>query len=134
MTILSNCRHEAFARAIVEGKSAVAAYVAAGYKASSAEGNAARLMENEGVSARIAELKEAAAQGAVMQAREALERLSAIARCEDDDQLGAILRALELIGKHHKLFTDKFEHGGKDGRPIEGRITVEFVDPPKRKK
>ena len=40
--------------------------------------------------------------------------------------------ALVDLGRHHKLFTDKFEHGGKDGRPIEGKITVEFVSPPKR--
>ena len=69
-----------------------------------------------------------------MQVRETLERLSTIARREDNEQLGAILRALELIGKHHKLFTEKFEHGGPGGRPIEGRITVEFVEAPKRKK
>jgi hypothetical protein len=36
------------------------------------------------------------------------------------------------LGRHHKLFTDKFEHGGKDGLPIEGKITIEFVPPPKR--
>ncbi len=26
------------------------------------------------------------------------------------------------------------EHGGKNGGPIEGKITIEFVQPPKRKK
>ena len=41
--------------------------------------------------------------------------------------------ALVDLGRYHKLFTDKFEHGGKDGRPIEGKITIEFVEPPKRK-
>jgi phage terminase small subunit len=41
--------------------------------------------------------------------------------------------ALVDLGRHHKLFTDKFEHGGKDGGLIEGRIVVEFVHPPKRK-
>ena len=41
--------------------------------------------------------------------------------------------ALVDLGRHHKLFTDKFEHGGKDGRPIEGKITVEFVKPPNRR-
>jgi len=28
------------------------------------------------------------------------------------------LRALELIGKHHKLFTDRTEYSGPDGGPI----------------
>jgi phage terminase small subunit len=41
--------------------------------------------------------------------------------------------ALVDLGRHHRLFTDKFEHGGKDG-PIEGRITIEFVEPAQRKK
>ena len=40
--------------------------------------------------------------------------------------------ALVDLGRYHKMFTDKFEHGGKDGRPIEGKITIEFVEPPKR--
>ena len=39
--------------------------------------------------------------------------------------------ALVDLGRHHKLFTNKFEHCGKDG-PIEGKITIEFVSPPKR--
>jgi phage terminase small subunit len=47
-------------------------------------------------------------------------------------KLGDKRGALVALGRHHRLFTDKFEHGGKDGCPIEGRITVEFVEPPKR--
>ncbi len=31
--------------------------------------------------------------------------------------------ALELLGKHLKLFTDKTEHTGKDGGPIETKVT-----------
>jgi len=33
------------------------------------------------------------------------------------------LRALELIGKHHKLFTEKQEITGEDGKPIPVLIT-----------
>ena len=39
--------------------------------------------------------------------------------------------ALVDLGRHHKLFTDKREMSVKD--QVEGRITVEFVQPPKRK-
>lgn len=38
--------------------------------------------------------------------------------------------ALQIIGKHHKLFTDKQEITGKDGGPVEtsGSIAVKLVD------
>lgn len=39
------------------------------------------------------------------------------------------VRALELLGKYQKLFTDKTEIGGMDGGPIEENITVTFVRP-----
>jgi phage terminase small subunit len=37
------------------------------------------------------------------------------------------LKALELQGKYLKMFTDKVEHTGADGKPIETKYTVEFV-------
>jgi hypothetical protein len=37
--------------------------------------------------------------------------------------------ALVDLGRHHKLFTDKRELDSQ----IEGRISIEFVEPPKRK-
>lgn len=38
--------------------------------------------------------------------------------------------ALEKAGKHLKLFTEKHEHTGKDGGPLETRLTIveEIVD------
>lgn len=44
--------------------------------------------------------------------------------------------ALELLGRHHKLFTDNVAHVNPDGSPIEpddGEIIVIFSDPPKPK-
>jgi phage terminase small subunit len=156
------------------------AYIAAGYKAAGAEANASRLIRNDKVSARIADLKGKAAEGAVATAREVLEQLTKIgfANMQDymrigpdgdpaldfanlsRDQAAALQEvtvesyidgggenarevkkvkfkladkraALVALGRHHRLFTDKFEHGGKDDGPIEGRITIEFVEPPK---
>lgn len=89
MPALDNARHEAFARAMVEGKSAVAAYVAAGYRKTSADANATRLMENDGVSIRIAELKAEAAKGSVLTAQQVLEGLSRLAGSNMADYVGA---------------------------------------------
>ncbi len=81
MAILRNNRHEAFARAIVEGSSGRAAYGAAGYRAKGAvaDANASRLLTNAKVSARIAELKAAAAQASTIEAARVLTELAKLA-------------------------------------------------------
>ena len=57
MALLADPRHEFFCQAIASGRAAMEAYKLAGYKKSSAKANATRLMENDGISSRIAELK-----------------------------------------------------------------------------
>jgi phage terminase small subunit len=81
MPILFNAKHEAFARAIVEGKSGGAAYRAVGYKAkdAAADANASRLLRNAKVSARIAELKGEAAQATIVTAARVLDELAKLA-------------------------------------------------------
>jgi hypothetical protein len=51
-------------------------------------------------------LSEEAATVVVMGATEVLERLTTIARA-DNENPGITLRALELLGKHHVLFAEK---------------------------
>ena len=81
MPLLKNARHEAFARAIVEGSSGRAAYGAAGYRAKGAVADAAasRLLGNVKVSARIAELKGVAAQASTVEATRVLTELAKLA-------------------------------------------------------
>lgn len=60
--VLGNSKHELFALQIAQGKSASAAYVAAGYAKN--DGNAGRLNRNEQVRARVDELLSVAAEKA----------------------------------------------------------------------
>ncbi|MBP0484660.1 terminase small subunit [Sagittula salina] len=158
MGILPKERHEVFAQRLAAGASQVDAYEAAGYKRHAA--NAARLAANPDVQARVAELQEIAAQGAVVDAARVLREIGAIATSDirrifdatgalrriedlDDDTAAAIQaikvvvrpvpgtkgrevehvhevklwdkgRALDQLGKHHRLF----ERAGEDENPL----------------
>jgi phage terminase small subunit len=60
MAVLRNARHERFAQEFSKGKSAAKAYEIAGYQAQ--RQNAARLMTNDDIQHRVAELQEVAAR------------------------------------------------------------------------
>lgn len=46
---------------------------------------------------------------------------------EDELELHDPQKALQLIGKHHKLFVDRTEITGKDGQPIEVKSYTNFT-------
>jgi phage terminase small subunit len=77
MQPLANQRHERFALALAQGKTATEAYVLAGYKAN--DGNASRLKGNERISARVQEIVGRAAERAEVSLERALRELAAIA-------------------------------------------------------
>ena len=108
---LANAKHEAVALAYLTDPERVGwrAYRKVYPRSSrhAAECGFTRLQKNVEFSGRLVDLGEQAAQGAVMTAQETLERISARARDETEGNEALQLRALELIGKHHKLFTDK---------------------------
>jgi hypothetical protein len=57
MAMLTNTRHEKFAQNVANGMSASAAYKAAGYNSTNLDVHSARLMVNDGIKSRIAELQ-----------------------------------------------------------------------------
>jgi len=65
MPVLAQPKHEQFAQSVAKGISATAAYSSAGYSKAGAAASASRLMTNANVSARIKELKTAAAANVV---------------------------------------------------------------------
>ena len=88
---LAKARQEAFCQALTgfPPLSVVAAYKKAGYNPTNAKANAARMMENDGVSKRIAFLRAANAAACQLSKDEALNILADIARAKITDYMDA---------------------------------------------
>jgi hypothetical protein len=119
MTILSNTRHEAFAHGLARGKTVDVAYVEAGYSPN--RGNGSRLNRNDGVIARVIELKalvermrERTINADVLTKAWVIEQLIAtVIRCqsyEKIDSAGAN-KALHLLGLQLGMFVERKETG-----------------------
>src|SRR5690606_36530880 len=102
MSVLDNSKHELFAQAMAEGRSAADAYVAAGYSPSRSA--ASRLSTNVNIGARVKELQAKAAQRALVTIESIAEELEAarlVAMNEDRPNPSAAVAA--SMGKA-KLF------------------------------
>ena len=88
MPILTNIRHERFCHAICQNKTAAEAYRLAGYKAATqhtAEANGHRLMRNDEVKNRVAELQAPILQKMEVTTTAILENLATIANGDPGD-------------------------------------------------
>jgi phage terminase small subunit len=114
MAALSNAKHEAFARSIVEGGSGRDAYRGAGYATqgdAATDAAASRLLSDVKVQARIAELQDRAATGTVTSAETLIEEGWAIIRAaKSDKQHAAASQTLERIAKIAGVWVDKSEN------------------------
>jgi phage terminase small subunit len=113
MAVLKNTRHEAFAQALARGANQTEAYVLAGYDGgSAATPNAARLITNDKVKARVAELKVRAANRTEISVASITERLLSIAdkgeaKAENPAMLAVARASLMDAAKLNGLVTDK---------------------------
>lgn len=111
---------------------ATEAAIKAGYSKKTAYSQGQRLLKK----VEIQKLVENRVEDVAMGADEVLQELADIARADWQDfleirrdkhgdvidaslKLSDKIKALELIGKHHKLFTEKIEQSGPNGGPIE---------------
>ncbi|HEY5742319.1 MAG TPA: terminase small subunit [Terrimicrobiaceae bacterium] len=85
MPILANAKHELFSQLVASGKSEMSAFAEAGYSARSAKQNAHRLSENEGIKARIAELKGRTAEKCEATRAEVLKFLVGVVRAKPSE-------------------------------------------------
>ncbi len=115
---LLNTRHELFCQARARGLDQTASYIAAGYKAPQAKGNASTLAKKDAIRARIAELIRAqekkTIQNVALTEEWIIGRLKSISDATSDPASekwnpAAASRALELLGKTLAMFTDRID-------------------------
>ena len=123
-------RQEAFCLAYAKCGNATEAYKAAGYKAKSdkvAGANAARMIGNDRVKARLGQLREETASVAIAEAVEVQEWLTKVMRGQEDEKgdetsIRDRLRAAELLAKMQGLFLARQDVN------IQGAVPVVLVD------
>lgn len=116
-----NPRQLRFIDGYLSGKSAKQAYIDAGYEArgSAAESGAGQLLRNTKVMAAIDTARDKAMESQAITVDWVLEHLKTEATLGGEGgSPSARVRALELIGKHLKMFTEKVEHGSDPDNPV----------------
>lgn len=105
------------------------AAIRAGYGNSGAAVQANRLLNRDNVKAAIAEQLQIQAKRTLITADKVLLDINDIANAAHaKGDHSAALRGKELLGKHYKLFTDRHEHGGIGGGPVQFVITQDEAD------
>lgn len=107
---------------VKNGFNGVQAIYAAGYKSgyNSACTEAWRLLRNAEVSKAV----EDHIKKSQMSAEDVLNELSEVARAEVDIDASQKMKALELVGKYHKLFTDRVETEDKTRSPAQSLVAM----------
>lgn len=101
----------------------------AGYSAKTAEQQGYRLLRNVQIAAAIAAAKKTTARKLAVSAEWVIKNLrSNHAKALALDKIGDSNRALELIGKHLAMFTEKVAHAGHDGGPLPESKAANVLD------
>lgn len=107
-------RYERFCKEYVIDLNGTRAAIAAGYSKKTARSKASQLLTKGNIKARIAELQKDTAKKLDLTAEIVLAELKKIGFNQGEETRDRI-RALELCGKHLKLFTDRVQLEGLDG-------------------
>jgi phage terminase small subunit len=124
-----NPRHAAFIAEYLKDKNATQAAVRAGYGEKSAKYTARELLKTPHIKAAVARALKEQEKRTLQSADMVLLNLQRIAlAAEKAGEYHAAIRGWEKIGQHYKLFTEKHEHGGIGGGPVQFQITEREAD------
>jgi phage terminase small subunit len=118
-----NTREAAFVdEYLVDGIGAQAA-IRAGYSEKAARQIASRLLTKANVKAAIRKALAEQEKRTLITADAVLKRIDRVARkAEAAGDFNAANAANKLLGQHYKLFTEKHEHGGIGGGPVQFQL------------
>jgi phage terminase small subunit len=130
-----NPKQEMFCREYLVDLNATQAAIRAGYAPKSAFVHASRMLNNTKVTDLIQSLMNKRSKVVDLTAADVLRDINLVkadAMRQIPDREGneaminhaAALKALELQGKHLKMFTEKLEHTGPDGGPIKHTVEI----------
>jgi phage terminase small subunit len=113
---------------IVDGNGTRAA-LAAGFAPRSAQRYASELLAKPTIRQAIAKELKAQEKRTLITADMVLKRIDRVARkAEAAGDFTAANQANRLLGQHYKLFTEKHEHGGMGGGPVQFQILPAEID------
>jgi phage terminase small subunit len=112
---------------LIDGNATRAA-TAAGYSTHTAARLGSQLLASKSVKAALTAGRKRLAAKLELTAEKVLADIERIAnKAERSKRYGDALKGKELLGKHLKLFTEKHEHGGVGGGPVQFQITSSEV-------
>lgn len=124
-----NEKHERFCLELIRCGSPPDAYRAAGYKPKSAKAAsncAARLLENDGIRARLDELREKMKGPKIMDAQERREKLTEIAT-NPKVKPDVAIKAIDVLNKMDCLYVQKTELSGTV-QTVPDRLVIDYGD------